>query len=120
MTLYRIDDYAATPVVTDITPAGEPDYPYALAADALNALSVVMVTDNQHWYSSVDSGDTWTDEGETSVVYRGIKRAGDYLVLFGQAIKFSEDGGATASDKDGDWNDSLGSLGSIRGLWIAL
>lgn len=119
MTLYRIDDYATSPVATDISTTGLPEYPYALAVDALDPETLIMVGDG-HWFTSVDSGDNWTDEGEISVNYRGVKRAGDYIVMFGPAIRYSEDGGTTAVDKEGDWSDSLGAMGNVKGLWITL
>lgn len=124
MTLYRVDTYASSPSWADITPASghEPAYPAALASNPVEPAYLLMVADSdtdQHWFTSEDNGATWTDQGETSVDYKGVKLAGPYVVMFGAAIRYSEDSGATVSDKTGDWSDAIGDV-DIRGMWVAL
>lgn len=125
-TLYRVDNYETTPVWNDITPAGDyvPMYPYALAVDVLTDGRAMMVADDgtdQHLFATSDNGDNWADAGETENDYRGIKVAGDIIGVFGvSSILLSVDGGSTSESKVGDWSVSISSLGTFRGLWIAV
>jgi hypothetical protein len=122
--LYRITDYAGTPVWTDITPADyTPDYPYALAPDSATPDRVVMVADNsgQRVYESLDEGDTWANLGATAGDYVSIRVSGALMALFGSdVIDFSEDTGTSFEDRRGDFEVSVSAVGTINGMWINL
>jgi len=124
-TVYRINSYQSTPVWTVITPPTgyEPSYPYALAVDPLSPGRVMMVAENvsQRRLTTVDQGGTWVDSGVTPETWRGLKVANQQVVGFGVgAIRHSTDAGASFSSKIGDWANTIGAVGAIRGVWCIL
>jgi hypothetical protein len=123
-TLYRVSTYAGTPSWVDITPTGhEPEYPYALALDPLNLQRMIVVANGftAKRYTTINRGTAWTDNGDLGLSYRGVKVLGDQIVLFGtSAIDYSEDGGASFASKLGDWNTSVGAIGTFRGMWCII
>jgi len=119
--LYHVADYASSPAWTDITPSvdNRPTGPFGLAVDlAVETTLDCMGTDDvpiTNWYQSVNEGTAWTDQGSTS--YRGAKRAGNNIILFGDGtIAFSDDGGLTTVETLGDWATTIGTVGLIRGV----
>lgn len=126
MSLYKIAAYASTPVWTDITPgsAHEPIYPYAFAPDPTANTKLVMVADDgstQKRFSSTNQGGSWSDHGTTAESERGIKLRKNTIIVFGTSqIRYSQDDGVSFSSKIGDWADSIGAPGTIRGMWVLI
>lgn len=125
-TIYRIDAYFTTPSWVNITPATgyEPSYPFAFSVDNTNNNKLMMVGENptlQHRLISSDSGANWSDHGSTPEVERGAKISNKVQIIFGAGqIRYSQDEGVTYTSKIGDWGDSIGTIGNIRGMWVLI
>lgn len=121
MTLYRIDTYATSPDVIDITPSGgyQPAQPYALSCDPAAWGGLVMVASDgteQRFFTSSNYGASWTDNGVTVAAFRVSKRAGQLVILAGaSSLLFSDNGGGAFSSKAGDWT-----TGTIKGFWVVM
>src|SRR5690606_3972502 len=109
-TLYRVGSYTATPAWVDITPGTdhEPKYPYALCIDGIDKDNITVAAndpdDNQSVYNSTDNGDDWSTVSGITDDLTGVKTAGLQVLIWGDnALKYSDDGGASYVDKRGDY-----------------
>jgi len=122
--LYRIDNFdTGSPSYTDITASrgAVPLETYSLGVDRATAGEAVMIgTDvegTRKLYLTSSDGSTWASDGVTT--YKGVKRAGDALLLWGfNALDLSEDLNDTRFSRLGTWREDVGGVGTIEGALV--
>lgn len=118
---FRVDDYAGSPVWTDITPPTDrsPEQAYGAFTDILDPDFIEVFaasSSNTKWFESSDNGDTWTDNGTAD--YRFGKRVGELGLLAGDSAFDVEYSGGVTDSKLGDLATVWGSVGIIENVLI--
>jgi hypothetical protein len=124
-TVWRITDFDGAATWVEVTPTngGAVISPYAMMVDSDGTVAIMTVKSGlSETLTTVDEGANWTTIVSIEEFYRGARKSGSNILLFGDdLLDFSDDNGASVTSVKGDFASKFGSLNArvVKGVLFA-